>query len=188
MILTVDTALERLEDLEREDARRGPGQGGPESHRERSLGRGSGSLRPSLVTVTISWLEDSEAPGPNSDLPGSCPGPRWEARSLRALTRSQCQSRGSRWQWTPGGACQCRVRDKLLVLQKCAGTQNVADALTTSLPAPAFEKHSEYLWGSGVPFSAFWARLEDWSHRSVFKVELHAWHALQTRLAAHLHV
>eukprot|EP00961_Rhodomonas_salina_P096952 1304279-Rhodomonas_salina.1 len=61
------------------------------------------------------------------------------------------------------------VRDKLLVLQKCAGTQNVADALTKSLPAPAFEKHREYLWGSGVPFSAFRARLDDWSHLSVFK-------------------
>eukprot|EP00961_Rhodomonas_salina_P132842 1788199-Rhodomonas_salina.1 len=47
------------------------------------------------------------------------------------------------------------VRDKLLKLRKCAGTQNVADALTKSLPAPSFTKHREYLFGSRIPCEAF---------------------------------
>eukprot|EP00961_Rhodomonas_salina_P194154 2621596-Rhodomonas_salina.2 len=47
------------------------------------------------------------------------------------------------------------VRDKLLRLKKCAGTQNVADALTKSLPGPSFLKHRPYLFGSRVPFKAF---------------------------------
>eukprot|EP00961_Rhodomonas_salina_P270879 3660362-Rhodomonas_salina.1 len=47
------------------------------------------------------------------------------------------------------------VRDGLLKLRKCAGTQHVADALTKSLPAPSFHKHREYLYGSRVPFEAF---------------------------------
>eukprot|EP00961_Rhodomonas_salina_P082685 1111126-Rhodomonas_salina.1 len=46
------------------------------------------------------------------------------------------------------------VRDSLVKLIKVPGTENVADALTKSLPAPAFEKHWTYLWGSGIPFSA----------------------------------
>eukprot|EP00961_Rhodomonas_salina_P050433 677349-Rhodomonas_salina.2 len=48
------------------------------------------------------------------------------------------------------------VRNKLLKLRKCAGTQKVADALTKSLPAPSFVKHQEYLFGSRVPFEAFY--------------------------------
>eukprot|EP00961_Rhodomonas_salina_P233118 3149756-Rhodomonas_salina.1 len=51
------------------------------------------------------------------------------------------------------------VRDKLLKLRKCAGTQNVADALTKSLPAPSFVKHREYLFGSWVPFEAFYVSI-----------------------------
>eukprot|EP00961_Rhodomonas_salina_P201656 2720292-Rhodomonas_salina.1 len=47
------------------------------------------------------------------------------------------------------------VRDGLLKLKKCAGTQNVADALTKSLQGPSFQKHHEYLYGSRVPFEAF---------------------------------
>eukprot|EP00961_Rhodomonas_salina_P289721 3914475-Rhodomonas_salina.1 len=47
------------------------------------------------------------------------------------------------------------VHDKLLKLRKCTGTQNVADALTKSLPAQSFVKHREYLFGSWVPFEAF---------------------------------
>eukprot|EP00961_Rhodomonas_salina_P280708 3791931-Rhodomonas_salina.1 len=46
------------------------------------------------------------------------------------------------------------VRDSVVKLIKVPGTENVADALTKSLPAPAFEKHRTYLWGPGVPFSA----------------------------------
>eukprot|EP00961_Rhodomonas_salina_P143258 1927796-Rhodomonas_salina.1 len=55
------------------------------------------------------------------------------------------------------------VRDGIVKLIKVPGTENVADALTKSLPAPAFEKHRTYLWGLGVPFSACWASLTDWS-------------------------
>eukprot|EP00961_Rhodomonas_salina_P167597 2258865-Rhodomonas_salina.1 len=49
------------------------------------------------------------------------------------------------------------VRDRILKLRKLAGTQNVADALTKSLPYPCFSKHREYLQGSGMPFQAFYA-------------------------------
>eukprot|EP00961_Rhodomonas_salina_P257439 3479311-Rhodomonas_salina.1 len=53
------------------------------------------------------------------------------------------------------------VWDKLLKLRKCAGTQNVADALTKSLPAPSFTKHREYLFGSRVPFEAFYVSIRE---------------------------
>jgi hypothetical protein len=49
------------------------------------------------------------------------------------------------------------VRDGSVKLIKCAGAQNVADALTKSLPRPAFHKHREFLKGTGQPFSAFFA-------------------------------
>ena len=52
------------------------------------------------------------------------------------------------------------VRDGLLKLAKCAGTQNVADAFTKSLPSPAFIKHRAYMWGSRVPFEAFKCRVD----------------------------
>jgi hypothetical protein len=47
------------------------------------------------------------------------------------------------------------VRDGSVKLIKCAGTQNVADALTKSLPRPAFHKHREFLKGTAQSFSAF---------------------------------
>jgi hypothetical protein len=49
------------------------------------------------------------------------------------------------------------VRDGSVKLIKCAGTQNVADALTKSLPRPAFHKHREFLKGTSQSFSAFFA-------------------------------
>ena len=49
------------------------------------------------------------------------------------------------------------VRDGHIKFVKCDGTQNVSDALTKSLPRPAFEKHREYMVGTKVPFSAFYA-------------------------------
>jgi hypothetical protein len=49
------------------------------------------------------------------------------------------------------------VRDGSVMLIKCAGTQNVADALTKSLPRPAFHKHREFLKGTAQSFSAFFA-------------------------------
>jgi ribA/ribD-fused uncharacterized protein len=50
-----------------------------------------------------------------------------------------------------------RVHLGEIKLFKCLGTQNVADALTKSLPRPAFAKHREYMWGTRVPFSAFYS-------------------------------
>jgi hypothetical protein len=52
------------------------------------------------------------------------------------------------------------VRDGHVKLVKCAGTQNVSDALTKSLARPAFEKHREYTWGTRVPFSAFFSTVD----------------------------
>ena len=49
------------------------------------------------------------------------------------------------------------VRDGAVKLIKCAGTQNVADALTKSLPKPAFHTHREFLHGTAQSFSAFFA-------------------------------
>ena len=43
------------------------------------------------------------------------------------------------------------VRDGSVKLIKCAGAQNVADALTKSLPRPAFHKHREFLKGTVQP-------------------------------------
>ena len=43
-----------------------------------------------------------------------------------------------------------------LTHQKCAGTQDVSDAPTKSLPRPAYEKHREYMVGTKVPLSAFY--------------------------------
>ena len=52
------------------------------------------------------------------------------------------------------------VRDGHVKLLKCAGTQNVADALTKSVPRPALAKHRQYMWGTRVPFSAFYLSLK----------------------------
>jgi hypothetical protein len=52
------------------------------------------------------------------------------------------------------------VRDGNVKLVKCAGTQNVSDALTKSLTRPAFEKQREQMWGTRVPFSAFFSTVE----------------------------
>ena len=49
------------------------------------------------------------------------------------------------------------VRDGHVKLLKCVGTQNVSDALIIRLPRPTFEKHRDYLIGTRVPFSAFYA-------------------------------
>jgi hypothetical protein len=45
------------------------------------------------------------------------------------------------------------ARDGHVKLVKCAGTQNVSDALTKSLARPAFEKHREFMWGTLAFFS-----------------------------------
>eukprot|EP00961_Rhodomonas_salina_P133816 1800651-Rhodomonas_salina.3 len=61
--------------------------------------------------------------------------------------------------------CIYFIRDlvqKVIQLVKCTGTNNVADALTKSLPLPSYFKHCVYLWGSGVPFSAFWVTCPEW--------------------------
>jgi hypothetical protein len=52
------------------------------------------------------------------------------------------------------------VRDGHVKLLKCAGPQNVADALTKSLPRPALAKHEQYMRGPRIPFSAFYLSLK----------------------------
>ena len=52
------------------------------------------------------------------------------------------------------------VRDGHVKLLKCAGPQNVADTLTKSLPRPALSKHRQYMWGTRIPFSAFYLSLK----------------------------
>ena len=66
------------------------------------------------------------------------------------------------------------VRDGVLKLAKCSGLQNVADALTKSLPSPSFYKHQTYLFGSRIPFEAF--SVELLHHRP--SVERASWLAL----------
>ena len=51
--------------------------------------------------------------------------------------------------------CRDLVRDGVLVLKKCAGTHNVADALTKSLPSPSFNKHRPWLIGTREEYQAF---------------------------------
>ena len=53
------------------------------------------------------------------------------------------------------------VRDGHVKLVKCAGPKNVADAMTKSLPKPAYTSHREFMWGTRVPFSAFFAYSKD---------------------------
>ena len=52
------------------------------------------------------------------------------------------------------------VRDGHVKLLKCEGPQNVADALTKSLPRPALAKHRQHMWGTRIPFSAFYLSLK----------------------------
>ena len=47
------------------------------------------------------------------------------------------------------------VKDNVVKLIKCAGVNNVADALTTSLPGPSFAKHRPWLIGTREEFKAF---------------------------------
>ena len=50
------------------------------------------------------------------------------------------------------------VRDGAVKLIKCAATQNIADALTKSLPQPVFHKHREVLNGTAQSFLSLRAR------------------------------
>ena len=47
------------------------------------------------------------------------------------------------------------VRDKVMELHKCAGTNNPSDALTKSVPGPTLEKHREFMMGTTKTFQAF---------------------------------
>jgi hypothetical protein len=49
------------------------------------------------------------------------------------------------------------VRDGHVKLVKCAGTLNVSDALTKSLPRPVLDKHMEFMMGTRVHVAAFYA-------------------------------
>ena len=48
-----------------------------------------------------------------------------------------------------------RVRAGEIKLFKCWGPLNVADALTKSLPRPAFHKHSPFMHGTRCPYQPF---------------------------------
>eukprot|EP00961_Rhodomonas_salina_P115855 1559219-Rhodomonas_salina.2 len=67
------------------------------------------------------------------------------------------------------------VNDGVMKLVKVQGVDNVADALTKSVPFPTLDKHSRYLWGSSVPFSAYWTTVVGWGELAVFKLELEDW-------------
>ena len=69
--------------------------------------------------------------------------------------------------------CVCDlVQEGVVKLVKCAGTHNVADALTKSVPFTTLDKHCEYLFGSRVPFSAFWISVEGWRDVAVFALRM----------------
>ena len=51
--------------------------------------------------------------------------------------------------------CRDLVRDEVLKLVKCAGTHNVVDALTKSLPGTTFNKHRPWLLGTREEYKAF---------------------------------
>eukprot|EP00961_Rhodomonas_salina_P192542 2598850-Rhodomonas_salina.1 len=46
-----------------------------------------------------------------------------------------------------------------MTLVKCAGTHNVADALTKSLPGPAWSTHSPYLTSTRTEYKVFFLTL-----------------------------
>eukprot|EP00961_Rhodomonas_salina_P020040 269350-Rhodomonas_salina.1 len=46
-----------------------------------------------------------------------------------------------------------------MILVKCAGTHNVADALTKNLPGPAWTTHRPYLTGTRRKYKAFFSCL-----------------------------
>ena len=54
------------------------------------------------------------------------------------------------------------VRNGHVKLLKCAGPQNVADAVTKNLPRPALAKHRQYMWGTRISFSVF-SLSTDWT-------------------------
>ena len=64
------------------------------------------------------------------------------------------------------------VKDGVLRLVKVPGVDNVADALTKSVPFPTLEKHHKYLWGSGVLSSAYLVTVKGWKSLAVYKLRL----------------
>jgi len=48
-----------------------------------------------------------------------------------------------------------RVRAGEIKLYKCWGPLNIADALTKSLPRPAFHKHAPFMYGTRCPYRPF---------------------------------
>eukprot|EP00961_Rhodomonas_salina_P051338 688917-Rhodomonas_salina.1 len=63
------------------------------------------------------------------------------------------------------------VHDKVLKLAKCQGTENVADALTKSVPGQTLAKHHKYLLGTHVPFKTYLVkhRAYPWGSRVPFQ-------------------
>ena len=64
------------------------------------------------------------------------------------------------------------VHEGVVKLVKCTCMHNMADTLTKSVPFPVLEKHREYLFGSGVPFFAFWTTICSWSNVAVFPLRI----------------
>ena len=51
------------------------------------------------------------------------------------------------------------VNEGVMTLVKCAGTHNVADALTKSLPGPSWSLHRPFLLGTRQEYKAFFVQL-----------------------------
>eukprot|EP00961_Rhodomonas_salina_P056824 763673-Rhodomonas_salina.1 len=51
------------------------------------------------------------------------------------------------------------VKDWVMTLVKCTRTQNVADALTKSLPGPSWSLHSPFLTGTRQEYKVFFITL-----------------------------
>eukprot|EP00961_Rhodomonas_salina_P010088 135788-Rhodomonas_salina.1 len=59
-----------------------------------------------------------------------------------------------------------------IMMSENQGVDNVADTLTKSVPFPTLENHRKYLWGSGVPFSAYLVTVKGWKSLAVYKLRL----------------
>jgi hypothetical protein len=84
----------------------------------------------------------------------------WDNASCTIMSDNPTNRDRSRYVDVKVHYLQDLVRDGHVKVVKRAGTQNVSDPLTKSLARPAFEKHREHMWGTRVPFSAFFSTVE----------------------------
>jgi len=73
------------------------------------------------------------------------------------------------------------VRDKVVKLLKCPGPQNVADALTKSVPGPTLAKHRQWLLGTNTQFKVHCAS-QLVAYLATFMSEKHILHPWGTRV------